>query len=143
MYIIFTTQMLGSTKKTVKSYKETQHEIFELKAAGLSSREIAAALNIGKSSVNETIARGPEYSNKGPKILFVDVENAPSVGVAFQRYNINLTPDHIIEEGGWLISGAWKWLGKPKIYSSLISPDEAVARDDYYVVEALVHRSEW
>lgn len=128
--------MLGFTKQILK-FKDHMHytnetieDILRLKAINYSGREIAELLGISKSGVNNTISRA-----NGPKVLFFDLENAPSIAAAFQRYDVTLTPSHIVEEGGWLLSSSWKWLGSDKTEGVVVTPQEALERDDSRIVE--------
>lgn len=113
--------------------------IIELKNDGYSSRQIANIVGGSKSGVNELLNR---LTNSGPRVLMFDLENAPSVAAAFQRFNVNLTPSHIIQEGGWLISASWKWLGKEKIEGSVLTPSEALAQDDSRIVQEMADQFE-
>lgn len=114
---------------------EIKQEIILLAKEGYSGRQIANMLGLSKSGVNNVLAK--RYGRK-PKILFFDVETAPSIAATFERYNVNLTPSHILEEGGWIISASWSWLEQTTISSICVTPEEALSRDDNRVVEALV-----
>lgn len=112
------------------------NSILELYDDGLSGRQIADKLNMSKSGVNSVIKKHTG-SRTGPKVLFLDVENAPSVAVAFQRFKVNITPDHVLDEGGWLLSIAWGWLGSDTVHSMRLSAGDAMNRDDMYLVYKL------
>ncbi len=99
-------------------------------------------LGLSKSGVNDYLNSKLKEVIKapikdGPRTLLFDLENAPSIGVAFQRFKVNLSPDHILDEGGWLISACWKFLGEDKMYKIVLTPEEAIARDDSRIVAEL------
>ena len=115
-------------------------EIISYKEQGLGSRKIAKKLGIGKSTVNlwyKEYLEGNQVEVKKPKILLLDLENAASEALVFGRFNQNLSQDHIITEGGWLLTYAYKWLGENGIYSSVIEPEEAIIQDDSRLVTEL------
>lgn len=113
---------------------ETKEKIIELKQQGLSSRKIAKKLGCGKSSVNDYWKKynedNPNAEVKKPKILYLDLESAPSVVVAFNRFKVNVSQDAVLREGGWLISYAYKWLGDKEVKGNVLTPDEAINADD-------------
>jgi hypothetical protein len=134
---------MGYSKQKIKS-------INELKKLGLSGREIAKELSLSKSSVNYALAGlGHEgYSSRRPKnpvtlaktgakILMFDLESTPSITATFGRFKVNVGLDAVIEEGGWLLSIAWKFLGEDKVHSAALTPEEAISRDDSRLVAIL------
>lgn len=113
--------------------QELLESIISLKEEGLGSRKIAKKLGIGKSTVNQWFKeylQGKGGVDKKPKVLLLDLESAPSVVVAFNRFKVNLTQDHVLREGGWLISYAYKWLGDKTVQGNVLTPIEAIAADD-------------
>jgi len=116
---------------------ETIEEIIKLKGEGLSSRSIAKKISCGKSTVNNYWNKYIENNKdveqlvKKPRTLVLDLESAPSVVVAFQRFKINVGQDAVLREGGWLLSYAYKWLGEDgKAVGNVLTPDEAINADD-------------
>jgi transposase-like protein len=139
----------------------TRENILNFLQAGISSRSIAEILGISKSGVNDFIAglkkkatqvhtfgeitqpvKKKKIKPRKLKVLFFDLENAPSVVVAFQRFNVNLSPDHILEEGGWLLSAAWSWGHSNAVHGAVLTPAEALARDDSRIVAELYEQIE-
>lgn len=114
--------------------QELVKQIVELKGQGMGSRKIAKELGIGKSTVNDIYnkLKGsiPESSVKKPKILYLDLESAPSVVVAFNRFKVNVSQEAVLREGGWLISYAYKWQGDTEVQGNVLAPDEALNADD-------------
>ena len=116
----------------MKYTEEQKQQIKLLKKSGLSSRYIASELGISKSGINDFL-----QSDQGPKVLLLDVETAPSVAVSFQRFNVNLTPDHVMEEGDWMLSASWKWLHERQVKSLVLKPNEAKNKNDYRICEVM------
>ncbi len=44
------------------------------------------------------------------KILVLDIETKPAIAYTFNAYDVNLSPDHIVEPGGTICFAA-KWIG--------------------------------
>lgn len=108
-------------------------ELIKLKQQGLSSRKIAKTIGCGKSSVNtywKKYSKNLPYEVKKPKVLLLDLESAPSVVVAFNRFKVNLSQESVLKEGGWLISYAYKWLGDREVQGNVLTPNEAINADD-------------
>lgn len=118
---------------------EIVQSVLEMHKEGYSSRQIADVLNINsKSTVNNMINRSgirdiPEKGT-GARILYIDVENAPCIAAVFGRFNINLTQNNIIENGGQIISAVWMWEGSDKLHGVIMTPEEAKNRDDSRVI---------
>lgn len=113
--------------------QELLKEIISLKEEGLGSRKIAKKLGIGKSSVNswyKEYLEGNTAEVKKPKILVLDLESSPSVVVAFNRFKVNISQDHVLREGGWLLSYAYKWLGDSEVQGNVLTPEEAIEAND-------------
>lgn len=124
----------------MKTPEEKVEEILRLKSKGYSSRQIAEIVGVGKSTVNDLVSRNAYVkpsSVKRPNILLLDLENAASVGLVFGRFKQNLSQDHILEEGGWLLSYAYKWLGGDRVQGSVLTKEEAIASDDSRLVAEL------
>lgn len=121
--------------------EEIQEQIIDLSFnSGLSSRAVAKILNISKSGVNDFLAKCKLGAVGYPKVLFFDLETAPDITATFGRWNVNITPANVIQEGDWLLSASWSWLGDPNVYSSVISPSAARRADDSKVVEAMLNQ---
>lgn len=61
------------------------------------------------TSVSAFLKAGPR---RGPRILTGDIETFPMLSYHFNTRNINISLDQVVEEFS-LMSGAFKWLGKP------------------------------
>lgn len=75
-----------------------------------------------------------------PKILIYDVENSHNVVATFNVWNVNITPDLILQEW-FMICAAWKWFGETKVSKVSLLDDpkryKADHTDDYYVIKKL------
>jgi hypothetical protein len=120
----------------MKYNQQTQEDILRGKEQGLSGREIARQLGLSKSGVNDFIADVSRVGFKKPRILIFDLESSPSIVAAFQRWKVNIGTESVIQEGGFLLSACWKFLGEELQYS-VLTPDEAVACDDSRLVAEL------
>lgn len=113
----------------------------------MSSRSIAALLNISKSTVNNIINRKNKeiddfewellpYDTKqhGPRILFFDLESTPSIVATFGRWKQNIGTESVLREGGFLLSACWKYLGEDTVTKMVLTPEQAIAGDDTSIV---------
>jgi hypothetical protein len=121
----------------------TKNAIDDLASRGFSGRGIAAALNLSKSGVNEYLKRsqkGNDCTQKenGPKILVLDVETAAAVALAFGRFKVNLSQDHILKEGGYILCASWRWLDSAVTENVSLTPEEVLDGDDSRIVEKIV-----
>ncbi len=108
-------------------------EIIKLKVEGLTSRKIGKILGIGKSTVNtwyKEYFKDNQVEVKKPRILLLDLENSPSVVVTFGRFKQNIGQDAVLQEGGWLLSYAYKWLGEGSVEGNALTPGEALDAND-------------
>lgn len=115
--------------------QEQLQRIVELKSQGLGSRKIAKELGICKSTVNYKYSKylqglQSKVEVKKPKILLLDLENSPSVVVTFGRFKQNISQEAVLQEGGWLLSYAYKWLGDNEVKGNVLTSEEATAADD-------------
>lgn len=125
--------------------QEQISSIIQLTQEGYSSRKIAELLGIGsKTTVNNyrkelgiAIGDSSTIKEQGGKILFFDLETAPSVCLSFQRWNTNISPQSILQEGGWLLSAAWKFSGDTKVSGIALNPKEAKQANDERIVATL------
>jgi len=118
-------------------------EILRYKQMGFSSRDISGVLGIGKSTVNDRLGkiRLSEVCS-AMTMLFLDVETRPDIAVSFTRFKANMSQDHILEEGGGLISIAYQYGQHGKCYGTVQTPEQALANDDYDLVKTLLDRIE-
>lgn len=131
-------------------------KILELKATGLSNREIARQY-FGKESKEShirLILKKAEYEkevqvvideitrqNPTAKIFLGDVEVSPTLAWAFNRFKAFISPSHV-EQEPYMLTWAGKWLSNPAIISRKL-PDYPTfkidVQDDRELVEELWH----
>ena len=134
-----------------------------MKQAGFGSRHIATILGCGKSTINnvyneylskkgeltkaldtavedfgaQRLANALSSFKKGPKILILDLETAPTIAAVFGRWKQNIGQDNVLEEGGWILTAAYKWLGSDEVHS-ISYMDEILAGSDVNICADLL-----
>jgi hypothetical protein len=72
---------------------------------------------------------------KPSKVLLFDIETLPLVAYTFQVWGVNIRKQQIIKD--WcVLSWSAKWLNDDKIISDVLTPKEAVKRDDKRLVSS-------
>lgn len=124
----------------MKDWKQTA---LELRAKGLSSRKIATAVGVNKSSVNRYFIRHDRISTPFKakvKILLLDVETAPLLGFMWGTFKQNIGLNQL-EAHSYMLTWAAKWLGDSTCYSASL-PDypiyEPGSEDDSLLVADLL-----
>lgn len=125
-------------------------QVVRMVGAGISSRQVAQELGIGKSTVNDIWNRWirdpkPFYNpdevafkkTEGPKILVFDTETAAATALTFGRFKVNLSQDNILDNGGWLLCACWRWLGSNVTNAIYLTPEEVLNKDDSRIVAKL------
>lgn len=120
--------------------EQYQKQIIALSEKGLSGRQIAKTLNIGKTRVCEFLKLykeghlivDAEIEPKTPKILIFDIETSPFMAYAFRRWKANINQEFVISEG-YMLSYSAKWLGSDNIIFERITEFE----NDYDIVKSL------
>ena len=127
----------------MQTLNHLDNEILRYKNMGFSSRDISGVLGIGKTTVNNRLSKMKltEISSS-MQMLFLDVETRPDIAVSFTRFKANMTQDHILEEGGGLISIAWKFGQHGDLKGMVQTPDQALDNDDYILVKSLIEQIE-
>lgn len=117
----------------MKLDQETIFAILGLKKLGQSSRQIAETLGVGKSTVNNHVAKIPT----GPRILFYDLEVSGDIGLFFGRHKINISQEAIVKKGGFILCASWKYQGSKKVNSIHLTQSEVLLGDDSRIVEKM------
>lgn len=69
------------------------------------------------------------------KVLVLDIETLPILGYSWGVWNQNIYPKQIVKD--WcVLSYSAKWLGDDRVISDVLTPREAIARDDKRIVSA-------
>lgn len=122
----------------MKHNAEITKLIIQAKQEGYSSRAIAEVLGIGKSTVNDIYNRYKNTeSNGGPKILLLDLETAATLSYHFDRWDVSISEAHVVEEGGQILVGCYKWLGEDAVFSLYQTAEEIKTLDDSRIVAEL------
>lgn len=70
------------------------------------------------------------------RILFYDIETAPAIAYVWRADTDYVSMDMMIETP-FLINWGAKWAGESKVHSAVVTPEEALARDDRRIVDEL------
>lgn len=121
--------------------ESTMRSYLRLKSLGYSQREACAELGVPRSSMQNALKQEWNLEEaeieEGAKILFIDVECAPSALVGFGRFNQHFGQDNVLEEGGWLITACYKWADSDDVVELALTPEQALKRDDSDIVAAI------
>lgn len=109
--------------------------ILQCSAEGMSSRQVANFLNVSKSSVNDIIRRKKEQY--GPRILLLDLETSAALVYCFGRFDVNISQDHVVEEGGKVLVASYSWFGSGKVESIYMTKVEIASGNDKRCIEKL------
>lgn len=71
-----------------------------------------------------------------PRICVFDIETSPIKCYTFGLWNQNITIDKIITDT-FMISWAGKMLNEAKVFSDVLTPEEAVNQEDFRIVKSL------
>lgn len=74
------------------------------------------------------------FEDAPDEVLILDVETLPLVGYAFNPWKTDITLAHIIKDF-CILSYSAKWLGSDNVISDVLSPQEALARDDGRILQ--------
>jgi transposase-like protein len=82
----------------------------------------------------EEVERENKFGDEWPSILSFDVETIPLIAYAWGPYDQNINPEQLIKD--WcLLAFSGKWMDDEKIVSEVLTPKEAVERDDERLVK--------
>lgn len=111
----------------------------------LSSKELEKLINTKDDDLlNEfpqckrsELRRLKERTLKKPNILFFDIETAQIIAKVWQlKGNEYIEPSRIVDDW-YVICWAAKWLNKDRVMSAVVTPEEALKRNDKRVVQEL------
>lgn len=89
-----------------------------------------------RSKVRRKLAKHHRTLKTAPKVLVFDIETAPMLAYIWNRFQKYIDDGALIEDW-FVLSWAGKWLFDDKTLSDIVTPEEAVNRDDRRVVESL------
>jgi DNA polymerase III epsilon subunit-like protein len=104
-----------------------------------SRRDCADAIGVKKNTLIKAMISGhicngfqlvdEPIENKKPQILLLDIETLPNSAWTWGMWQQNVSDEQIIRSG-CLLSFSCKWLFEPKVFSSILKPQEAIDHDD-------------
>lgn len=135
-------------KHRMRDLKPWHTEALQLSRIGMSSRKIGKMLGVGKTSVNDFLAklegtfhkwRDDEFEVKnplsGPRILIYDIETAPIIGQLWSLWQDGIGLSQM--QADWFImSFAAKWYGEDEIFY-FDQADAESMEDDSYLLQQL------
>ena len=98
---------------------------WKLKQEGKSQREACIILDIARSTLQGWIKDEVEEEQASyvPKILFFDLESAPSLSYHWSRWKANISQKQVVSES-YLLTYSAKWLNNPLIMNGRITEAE-------------------
>ena len=115
------------------SERKAEH-IRALKNEGHTIENIAFKFNIKKSSVRRYLRHTSQLHT--PKILLFDLETSPMLVNVWGLYKQRIPPANVVKD--WcIISWAGKWLMESKVHSDILTPAEAIQRDDKRILGSI------
>lgn len=105
-------------------------------------RDFLSKVDLSRKEVAEVLKGAGDDGEVGMKILFWDIETSPKVSAHWGDWQQNIHKEATVRQAG-ILSHAWSWgLGvedgeEPKVYSSVLTPKEAI-NNDY---ERIVHEA--
>jgi len=78
----------------------------------------------------------PAHIKKIPNVLLLDIETAPMLVYSWTLFKPHLSHDNIVDDW-FMLSWAAKWLHHPDAVSDVVTPREAVTRDDVRICRSL------
>jgi hypothetical protein len=96
----------------------------------------AKKMGVSSESFHRYLRLYKDVDDTLPRVLLVDIETAPIVAYSWGAWNVNISIDQIKDD--WFMLG-WsaKYLFDSKTFSDIVTPGEAMARDDQRIVQSL------
>lgn len=131
------------SKKGTSLTEEKKTAAIELMYS-MSWRKLAKHLSVPKSTLSDFLRpiknKEKATQEEQANILFIDIENAPSVVLSFPRWKANISPEAVLQEP-FLLTTAWCWNGDTKNVESIALTDynsfDEDNTNDYYIVKHL------
>lgn len=133
----------------MSKYSKYNEAISALRRKGLNSEVIARAIvsdvdptlstsglarYIRRSGLMDEKPTDQQKDNLG--ILIFDIETAPMKAYTFQKWQTNIQDDFILQDW-FILSWSAKWLFEDKVFSMVVTPEEALNADDKRIVQGL------
>lgn len=116
-----------------------------LRSKGLSEQSIANTIGIPRTTMRYKLRKlTPQQPHdklpSGPRVLFFDLETAPTLAYVWGRWQQNVSTSQVEHEGGYILSAAWKWLGEDHVHCE--ATKDPINGDDYAVCKYLAEAIE-
>ena len=92
--------------------------------------------NINIESLHRYQRKAKFYETKQPKVLLFDIETTPLTVKTWHTGKQRISFDQIMDEW-FLLSYSGKWLFDSKVFGSVLTPDEAIHKDDLRITKEI------
>jgi len=92
--------------------------------------------NINIESLHRYQRKAKFYETKQPKVLLFDIETTPLTVKTWHTGKQRISFDQIMDEW-FLLSYSGKWLFDSKVFGSVLTPDEAIHKDDFRITKEI------
>jgi len=107
-------------------------------------KDAARYYGLEQSSVRREVRYFKEFHKfngatrmRAPKPLVLDIETAPMIAFIWSRKINGWIPSSAIIEPWWVITWSAKWLMTDETFHGLVTPEEALARDDSRILKEI------
>ena len=98
--------------------------------------ETCKYFNINIESLHRYQRKARFYETKQPRVLLFDIETTPLTVKTWHTGKQRISFDQIMDEW-FLLSYSGKWLFDSKVFGSVLTPDEAIHKDDFRITKEI------
>jgi len=109
-------------------------EVKRMADLGYNEAQMADQFKVKPSSIRRYIALATQVSK--PKILVFDIETLPMEVLVWGLYKQQIDYQNVLKEWS-IVSWAAKWLFETKIMGAVVSPTDAMIRNDSHIIEGI------
>lgn len=118
----------------LESYTEIGRRVIEELGLTVHPRTFRKTVKIVVSQMPPLVGKPPR-GERGLKILFMDIENAPHLGYMWSLWDFT-TPLNMVRKYGYILSWSAKWMGHGRVMNdSIIKHRKPTAKDGEYTWE--------
>lgn len=132
-------------QKNKTDWSQYQKEIIELSGEGKSSKEILDALEEkygdvfsrnADRTIRSLVPKNIKFKNTSAKILVFDIETAPMLAYAWNKYPDEIS-DNMIKEDWFVLCWSAKWLFGEEIFNDKLTAEELASKNDKRIAKSL------
>jgi hypothetical protein len=98
--------------------------------------ETCTQFNINLESLHRYQRKARFYETKSPKVLLIDIETTPLQAHVWGTWKQRIGYEQVINDW-FMLAYSGKWLFDSKIHSSVLTPEEAINKDDGRITREL------